>query len=259
MSSIGRALDVMEAIRASDGAAGVSEISRAINVPKSTVHRILGVLADRRMVYKDEATDQYHFGYKALELGLSVFQGSDFLGVTLPHIRALRDEVDETVVVVLRTGFNYAYVGRAISHREYYYTPVMGKQFPLHWAATGKAMLAFLPTDDLERYLQTAPLMPATERTITDAKVLRDELVAVREAGYAVSFGERVEGAAAVASPLLSRERIAYGAVTVIMPSSRLRVPDTDALGLRVMSTCQDIESAAQMGGIDLGTVFGPD
>jgi DNA-binding IclR family transcriptional regulator len=257
VSAIARALDVLDAIRVSGGAAGVSEISRALDLPKSTVHRILATLADRRMVYKSEETDQYCFGYKVLELGLSAFQGSDFIGIVMPHIEELRDRLDETVSVVLRLGYYYTYVARAISHREYYFTPSMGKRYPLHWAATGKSMLAFLLDDELENYLDTVPLLPATEHTVTDPVILREQLEEIRTAGYAVSFGERVESAAAVAVPLRNRRRCAYGAVSVITPGPRLRGRDSRALGVDVMATCRDIESACEMGGIDVGHVMG--
>jgi IclR family acetate operon transcriptional repressor len=257
VSAITRALDVLDVIRVSGGAAGVSEISRALDLPKSTVHRILTTLADRKMVYKNEDTDRYRFGYKALELGLSAFQGSDFIGIAMPHIEALRDRLDETVSVVLRTGYYYTYVARAISHREYYFTPSMGKHYPLHWAATGKSMLAFLPDDELERYLHTVPLLPATKRTVTDPVILRQQLEGIRTAGYAVSFGERVESAAAVAAPLRDRRGCAYGAVTVITPGPRLRDRDSRALGDDVVATRGDIEVACEMGGIDVRHVVG--
>jgi IclR family acetate operon transcriptional repressor len=210
------------------------------------------------MLRKDEETDRYTFGHKALEIGISAFQRWDFLSIVMPHIEGLRNQLDETVAVVVRFGNSYTYVGRAVSQREYYFTPNLGRYYPLHWAATGKAMLAFISEEDLAEYLRTVPLEPSTPNTVTDPATLLHQLQKIRETGYAISFGERVETAGAIASPIRGRDGHVFAAVTLIAPAARLQTRDCAQIGSEIMAACRRIEDACILTGSNGHTLVRP-
>lgn len=259
VSAIERALDILDFIREQGGSAGVSQISRELSLPKSTVHRILVTLTAKSMLRKDEETDRYAFGYKTLELGISAFHKWDFISVVMPHLEELRDRLNETAAVVLRIGNGYTYVGRAVSKREYYFTPSLGRSYALHWAATGKAILAFISEEDLDEYVRTVPLVRSTAQTVANPATLRRQLQEIRAQGYAVSFGERVETAGAIASPILGRDGFAYAAVTVIAPAARLKTEDLARIGEEVVGACRRIEAAFQFTGSNGHSLAMPD
>ena len=80
----------------------------------------------------------------------------------------------------------------------------VGAAYPLHAGASSKALLAFLPADEIDDYLRRSELDALTTETITDGTILRRELDQIRQQGFAVSLGERQAGAGSVAAPVLN-------------------------------------------------------
>lgn len=82
-------------------------------------------------------------------------------------------------------------------------------------------MLAFLSSQQREDYFKNTVMVPLTPRTITDPQALRCELEKVREAGYAVSYGEWIEDAAGVAAPILGQNGEVVAALSISGPIQR--------------------------------------
>lgn len=248
---IERAVEVLDVIRVCGGTAGVSEISSAIDLPKSTVHRILVALANTGLLRKDETADRYSLGYKALELAFAASKQLDLISVAMPHLQRLRDEVSDTATLGLKIGHRFADVAWASGLSALRWTPTLGEQYPLHWGALGKAILAFQPDEEIEAYLRAEPLVAATAKTITDPVKLRDELKRIRELGYALSFGEHVESAAGVAAPIRACDERAYAAVCVTGPDSRMRHLDLASVAEAVMRASHGIELGCRLIGVN--------
>lgn len=246
VQAVERAIEVLDVIRDSGGEAGVSEISRELDLAKSTVHRLLCALMKGGLVKKNEETNAYSLGHKILELAFEATTEWELMSIAMPYLEELRDMVEETTALAYRFGWKYTYVAQAVSLSEYCFTPHLGQQYPLHWAATGKTILAHLPSGEIDEYLRFVPLKPATDHTITESNALLSELNKIQTVDYAVSFGERRPGASAVAAPLLNHEDRPYGAVAVIGPESRLQGRNIEALGLAVTKAAQRISIAAR-------------
>ena len=102
-------------------------------------------------------------------------------------------------------------------------TVPLGTPFPLHAGASSKAFLAFLAEPEREEYLTGRTLEALTDHTLIDATPLRSQLAAIRERGYAVSFGERQVGAGSVAAPVLDHEGSPAAVISVCGPVERIR------------------------------------
>jgi IclR family KDG regulon transcriptional repressor len=155
--AVERVVDILSAIQSHGGVAGISEISRELGLAKSTVHRILAVLTDREMVYKDKSTNRYSLGYKLFDLAFSARRPWDFISCAMPCLEEARDRLHETASIALRLGEQYSYVAQAVSGHSTPVTTVLGRYYPLHWGATGKAMLAALPDEQLQEYIRSVP------------------------------------------------------------------------------------------------------
>jgi DNA-binding IclR family transcriptional regulator len=249
--AVERAIDVLDAIRARDGTAGVSEISRDLGLPKSTVYRLLVALSNKGMVRKNGGSDLYSFGRKILEMSFATFPYQDIISSTVPCLEELRDRLGETAALALKIGHRYAYVTQVVSLHEYRVNPVLARHYPLHWAATGKSMLAFVSPQELEECLSLVPNDRATPRTVTDPAVLVQQLEEIRRVGYAASFGERSEGAAAIAAPIRDSRGLAIAAVCIVGPESRVQQMDLDATGKVVVEIARRIEITCQVSGLD--------
>ncbi len=248
--AVERAVEVLDFIRTAGGSASVSEISEGIDLPKSTVHRVLVALTRTGILSQDSASGKYAFGQKLFELVFTSSKQWDLVSIAQPYLERLRDSLNETVTLAVSIGWTHSDIAYALSHSPLCWTPRLGERYPLHWGAAGKVLLAFAPSDEFEEYLRTQPLSAATERTITDAAALREEKQRIRDAGFAVSCGEHEPGALAVAAAIRDAEGYACAAVCVQGPELRMRQLDLPAVGAQVAMFCREIEGACRLAGM---------
>ena len=203
VQAVERACDLMFLIASSETGLGVSELACELELSKSAVHRILVALDNKSMVRQDPLNQRYYLRPKVLQLALP-FQGhGDIVVSSRPYLDALRDRFQETAVLVLRDALSFMTVAHSPSPFEYRFSPTTGRRMPLHWGAFGKAILAYLPDDDLADLLRNVPLDSATSQTVVDTGLLQQELCQIRERGFACSMGEVIEGHIGLARPLL--------------------------------------------------------
>ena len=218
--SAARVADVLLTFAGTGDAQGVSEISRRLGLSKAVVHRILRSLASRRLVTLDETSSKYRLGLAAVTLGARALRDLDVKEAALPVLRRLQVQSGETATVSELVGVSRVYLDQVPSSQEIKMTVEIGRPFPLHAGASSRAILAFAPSE-LRLQILGGPLEALTPKTIVDRSTLEDSLSEVREAGTAVSFGERQPGAASVASPLLGPDGNAFGSLSVCGPVDR--------------------------------------
>ena len=224
VAGIERALDVLALFgESTTRALGVTEIAQRLGLSKTVVHRILASFRTKGFVDLDETTRRYSLGPKILFLGLDYLDGLDVLEVVREVMAPLSSATTETVAFSLRNQGTRVFVDQVTPPREVRMQVPLGRPCPLHAGASSKALLAFLPREEVDAYLDKGRLERVTTRTVVDPRRLRRELTSIREAGYASSYGERAEGAAAVASPVFGRHGTVEGILTVCGPDDRFR------------------------------------
>ncbi len=221
IATVERAADVLVLFaRSQEASLGVTEIAQALSLSKAAVHRILASLRTRMLVEVDEDSRRYRLGPTAFALGVAYQSRIDVRQSAAGELAALSHETQETATLSVLSGDSRMYVDQVTPHREIVMSVPLGLMFPLHAGASSKAMLAFLPENELEQAL-AAPLLALTGSTFTDVGDLRAELARVREQGYATSQGERQAGAASVAAPVFDHEGRPIAAISICGPAER--------------------------------------
>lgn len=216
--AIDRALAVLGVLAEAGGPMGVTEIARRVRLPKSVVHYHVSALVRNR--YAEARPDRrYGLGHAALRLGRSGYANLELRARALPFLRSLHHDTWETVTVSVLAGRERVPVDQLVSPQEVKLAVELGRPFPLHAGASGRAILAFLPEAARDSLLHE-PLERLTAETVVDPDRLLLLLAATREAGVAVSRGERQEGAASVAAPVFDHDGVT-GAMTVCGPLFR--------------------------------------
>ena len=230
IAAVERAADVLALFSESaEPTLGVTQIAQQLELSKAVVHRILSSLRAKGFVELDETTRRYAIGQGALRLGLAYLDRTDVPALARPVLQNLSRETGETATLSVRTGLTRVYVDQVTPDRDVKMVVQLGLQAPLHAGASSKAFLAFLDPEEQERYLQ-GPLEKVTPRTIISPRALRRELTTIRERGYASSAGERMEGAASVAAPVLEHDGRPAAVISVCGPEERfLEEADTAA------------------------------
>ena len=241
ITTIERAADVLTLFTRVDGPdLGVTEIASALNLSKAVVHRVLTTLAAKGLVEADEKSRRYRLGPVVLALGVAYLNQIDLRAMVMPRLRELQARTDETATLSLRYGWERMYVDQVTPDREVKMTVAIGRRFPLHAGSSSKALLAFLPHEEQERYFEERPLEPLTDQTITNVKKLRQDLELIRERGYASSFGERQPGAGSIAAPLLNHRGEPAASISVCGPLERFR-GEAESIAKLLLETTGDL------------------
>jgi len=223
---------------------GISEVSRQVGLGKSVVHRILSSLAAHDFVTQHEQTSRYRLGPGALEVGLSALGELDVSHSARPIMVELRERTRETITLSIRVGDHRTYVAQLESPQDVRMRVEFGRTFPLYAGASGRAILAHLPRQERDEYLDATELVPLTAGTIHSRAAMEDELQRVVERGYAASAGERDPLAAAVAAPLWSVDGGVLGAVSICGPVPRFTPDQVLAMGELVRDGADRISAA---------------
>jgi IclR family acetate operon transcriptional repressor len=222
VQSVERAIDIMESFSGEEPGLGVGELSRRVNLPKSTVFRLLTTLESRGFIAQNSETSLYHLGPGLIPLANSVFAYSDLRRIARPHLRSLANTLEETTslsILVDTEIINLEQVefrGRLVVR-----AGGVGHRMPFHATSAGKAIAAFLPEAELE-ILLASHLPVLTPATITAANTLRSQLLEVRAQGYATSFDELEKGLHAISTPICNHEGDVVACITVSGPSYHL-------------------------------------
>jgi DNA-binding IclR family transcriptional regulator len=224
IASIERAADVLLYL-ASTGTPdlGVTEVASALDLSKAVVHRILSSLRHHGFVRVDPDTRRYSLGPAALTIGAAYLDNMDIRDLAAEPMRRLVKLTGETATLSIRDGWTRVYIDQMTPPREVKMSVRLGVPFPLHAGGSSKAFLAFLPDDEIDRYLDQPDLAGLTSETVTDAAALRREITEIRKRGYATSFGERQSGAASAAAPVFDRRGEPIAVVSVSGPVERYR------------------------------------
>lgn len=202
--------------------ASVSELAGAIGSSSSAVHRILTALRRKGLVEQRRSKERYALAWRILALAHSVRERADLRALSLSSMVELRDLTGETVTLNVRSGFERSCIEQVEGVHEIRWRSEIGRVSPLYAGATGRALLAHLPSAQLERYLATVELRPLTPRTITDRRELERELARIRRQGLAAARDDRIPGVAGSSAPIFDESGAADAALTIAGPSSRL-------------------------------------
>ena len=217
--AIYRGMQVLEELSTAPRGLTLSEFSGGY--PVATLYRILTTLHKLGYLIR-EAGDRYRLSRKLLTLGNRAVNRSNLVERALPLMRELRDAGGETVLLATLYGAEGVVLAQVESNQAVKVSIRIGHHFPLHSAAPGKAMLAFLPSDELEYILEQMVFTPFTADTITGREEFEKTLKQVRRNGVAFDRGEELADIRCVAAPLLDGAGYPQGAIWLSGPASRL-------------------------------------
>ncbi len=238
--TVAKALEILLCFSHSEPELSLTEISARLGIHKSTMHRLLGTLEAKRFVQRDPETGRYRLGTRLLELAFLVMEHNDLQQRARPHLYRLVEECQETVDLSILDGDSVVYLEVVESPHRVKLADRPGKRLPVHSTASGKALLAFVAPDDLERLLP-GELTRYTESTLATREALLRDLEATRKRGYAVSFQEYEAGINAVAAPVLDMRGRPIAAIAVAGPAFRLTRERIEEIAPSVRATADAI------------------
>ena len=222
VQSAERIFQVMEML-AENGEMGLMEISAALDLHKSTVHRLLMSLVYKGYAKQDETTQKYMLSYKIVNMAGKILDRMDILQVAKPYLERLSDLSGEAVHLVQREGNHILYIYkieakvgtiRMVSH--------VGMIHPMYCSGVGKAIMATLPEREVKQIWNESVIEKKTDKTVTDYDEMQKLLEEVRKNGYALDDEENEKGVRCIAACLHGYQNEVKYAFSISGPTSRM-------------------------------------
>lgn len=217
LGTVDKAIDVLFHLHDTGSACGVTAIGLALDMPKSSVHRLLATLTRRGIVERDER-GLYRPGIGLVALGLGALEREPSVIAARPVLERFAEQVAETFFLVGARAGALVVLDKVEGTGVLRAAPRVGERVPIHATAVGKLYLALAP--DALTDPPDDPLPGYTERTVTDAAALEREIASVRRAGFARNRDEWVPGLSVLAAPVWLGDRVAAAVALALATSS---------------------------------------
>jgi IclR family transcriptional regulator, KDG regulon repressor len=238
IQSVERAMDILELFLTSSPELSVKEISEKMRLSKSTVHGFIKTLEHRGYLDQNPVDLKYRLGMRLFELGNEVSNNLDIKKIAQPIIRELVAKINETVHLAVLSGDEVIYTEKVEGPGALRMYSQVGKRVLIHCTGVGKAILAFLEDQEIDRILAKASLESFTQFTLTNKEDIKEHLKVIRLQGYAEDKEEIELGLRCVAVPIFDYQGKVIASLSCAGPTMRL----SDA---RLDDVIQDLKNAA--------------
>ncbi|WP_306326122.1 IclR family transcriptional regulator [Streptomyces venezuelae] len=224
--AVTRAFDVLELFLEGDGTLSAPEITRRLQLPRTTTHELVTTLTARNyLVPVPGQPGRYRLGVRTYQLGSRYAEQLDLAAEGHQVAREVADTCGETVHVAVLEDMDVIYIAKVDSSHAVRMVSAAGRRLPAHCTAVGKMLLAGLPEAELEERLDASTagrgLVPMTPRSITDPDALRAALAEIRILGVAGEQRESNPDVSCVAAPVRDRSGRVVAALSVSVPVHR--------------------------------------
>jgi IclR family KDG regulon transcriptional repressor len=238
--AVERALDVLSCFSHQTPELSMTQIAEQVGINKSTVHRLLATLEKNRFVERDLATGLYRPGIRLIQMAYLTLEHNDLRRLAAPLLRQLCDLQRENVNLSVLDDVDVVYVDVIESAQRVKLAASSGQRLPAFCTASGKAILAFMPEENVKRILERG--MPKyTQRTLVTSKEIFNDFSQTREWGFAISDQEFEDGINAIAAPIFNANNQPIASVSVAGPAYRLSRERMVEIGPQVVATANNI------------------
>ncbi|MFB6185090.1 MAG: IclR family transcriptional regulator [Haloarculaceae archaeon] len=219
VKTAGRVFDVIETLDDLDRGT-LTEVAARLDVPRSTAYDHLTSMVDAGILVKEDK--EYRLSLRFFQYGMHARENVGVSTYVTPKLEQLAEETGEITWYVVEENGKGVYLEKAEGSHAVQPYGKLGEHVHLHDIAAGKAILAQLPDTRVQEIIDRHGLPARTERTITSADALFEELAAIRERGVAFNDGEAMNRFRAVASPVVTDGTL-HGSIVISGPENRLR------------------------------------
>ncbi|HWV53402.1 IclR family transcriptional regulator [Pseudorhodoplanes sp.] len=244
IQSVDRALSLLEALAEAGGEASLTDLSRRTQLNVSTCHHLLSTLVNWGYVAKVPGRRSYALGARVLYLGHACLRQVDLPRKAQAYIDRINQVTGETVhLAVLQADTIVTLVKREARHAVRVDTGMVGRSDAPHATATGKAMIAWLPEEQIRRMVSPTDMKRFTDKTIVDFATLIEELRHVRRNGHAMDREEFQPGVICVGSAIRDHSGAVVGAISASAPAMRATEQHLDLMRQEVIAAANALSA----------------
>lgn len=239
--TVGKALEVLEAVAAFERPVRFTELLEDSNFPKATLYRLLQTLTHQHLLTHDEATGTYSMGLRLVRLAHAAWENASLATIARPFIEELSSSAGETVHLAQLDNGQVIFIDKVKATDRFETKAQVGQVAPAYCTGVGKAILAFIPPKRLELVLQQQSFFRYTEATHRNVESLLDDLGTVRATGIAHDREEHEVGIISIAAPIFIPGGRVVGALSISTSTVRHSLKTLIQFREAVVSTAEKI------------------
>lgn len=221
--SVEKVFQIIEIMAKDKGPMRLQDISLKVEMPASTVMRLLNTLMSYDYVNQDSETLKYSLSLKFCQISDSIHSQFSIRDVVRPYLLELSEKCQESACLAIEEGMMVLYIDVADGPDKMLRTMQrIGKMAPLHSTGVGKLLLLNYDEEKLKVLSEQKGLIQLTKNTITSLEQLKEELKRVASLGYAFDNEECEIGAKCIATPIRDYTGKVIAAISVSGPVSRI-------------------------------------
>lgn len=235
-----RGLAILEAVAKSRSGLTLSQLTRTLDLPKSSAFCLLLTLERSGYLYRNPVTKRYQCEMKLVRIAGQALEGITLRDKARPVLRRLLEQTHLTVHMGIAGENEVTLIEKLDPHTNSSMATWIGKGLDFHCTSLGKCLLAFSPDADVDRILNNHALLRHNENTIASTQRLKAELTKVRSLGFAVDDEEEEIGVRCIGAPVLDAHGKAIAAISISGDIAQIDMNNSSGL-------CTKVRTAAEL------------
>lgn len=238
-----RTLAILEALVEYPMGASVADLCRELDISQNSAFRITSTLHKRGYLYRRESDKKYLLSNKLFDLSRPRVNERSLTVCAYETMRELTEETGETCQLLVRSADKCVVLEQVSGKHPVKVMGEIGLRVPMYSCAPGKAILAWLPGEEFESWLDRVKLKRFTPTTLATRKSLLADLEATRERGFSIDRAEGLEGIRCVAAPIFNNYEYPVSSITLMAPLFRMNEDEFASFGqacVRAAARIQD-------------------
>jgi IclR family transcriptional regulator, KDG regulon repressor len=243
ISSIQKGLNIIELLKNNLNGLSVSEISKQLGYPVSTVHHILSTFRSNQYVAQDPGTKRYSLGYKFLDISREVLRNIDVRQIAHEYLIDLQRSSGEAVNLMVLNDHKVIYVDKIDKEGGLSIATYIGYTVESYATAGGKVLLTKYSNEEIRKIFSEQTFQPLTDKTISNVDQLIKEIDKVRQDGYGFDDEEFHRGIRCIAAPIRAGGQVvAAVSITGLMFDMDPKRLNRDLIGI-VIKTAEEVSA----------------
>jgi DNA-binding IclR family transcriptional regulator len=222
VKSVNNALDLLEEFKGDRDELGITELSQRLNFHKNNVFRLLATLETKGYIEQNKTTENYRLGVKSLGLGQAFIKQFGFVRPVNPFLKEIVEKCNEMAYLGTIRQNTVVYLDVEEAKQMVKLASRFGCRAPIHCTAIGKAQIAYVSEEELEKLDILDHMERFTPNTIVDKGEFMKHIKEVAKRGYALDNEEYNPGVKCVAAPVRDYTSRVIAGISVSGPSFRM-------------------------------------
>ncbi|MBN9356315.1 MAG: IclR family transcriptional regulator [Herbaspirillum huttiense] len=217
------------------------ELARRLDIPRSTVFRLLATLERMGFVERADGGRDYRLGMSVLRLGFEYLASLELTEIGRPLLDRLRDEIGYSCNLVVRDGRSIVYVAKSVTQTAFTSHVNVGTRLPAHATVLGRVLLEDLTLPQLRALYPEEHLEVFSSNTPKTVVELFDMVQADKERGFVLQEGFFETSISTVAAPVRDHSGHVVAALGATIPSPHIDASQLDVIVSRVRETAAEL------------------